>query len=217
MRNNLTYETKRLFYDALNIVSYRVGKPGYDTQNAKLLFDAALEKSDCWSPGYKKNIEDWKRTVESLVTGKLFFFPLNFGSDGFFSLIFVNTGTTPTTESLTRVDGRFGTRRPSTNNRPRLPSFNGEDLSELLLLRSLMGSYNGMYDSDEDDDDEDDDMMMFNHSTEKLFVPPTYPYFKFSEERPLLDAIKLKHTNEPTTFHFNFSLSPAQLERLVFF
>ena len=73
MNKHLTFENKRLFYDALNIVSYRVGKPGFDANLAKQLFDAALLKKECFSPGYKRNIEDWKRTVENLLSGLLFF------------------------------------------------------------------------------------------------------------------------------------------------
>jgi hypothetical protein len=69
MNKHLNYENKRLFYDGLNIVSYRVGKPGFDANLAKQLFDAALTKKDCFSPGYRRNIEDWKQTVENLISG----------------------------------------------------------------------------------------------------------------------------------------------------
>src|SRR4051812_29439568 len=46
MKHNLSYQNKKLFYDSLNIVSHRVGKPGFEPAVAKPLFYAALQLQD---------------------------------------------------------------------------------------------------------------------------------------------------------------------------
>ena len=48
MNECLSFGTKRLFYNGLNIASFRVGKPGFDPPVAKPLFEAAIERNNCF-------------------------------------------------------------------------------------------------------------------------------------------------------------------------
>jgi hypothetical protein len=62
----LNGESKRLFYDSLNIASFRLGKPGFSVAAAKPMFLTAYEHRQHLTPGYRKNVEEWKATVEKM-------------------------------------------------------------------------------------------------------------------------------------------------------
>lgn len=69
------------------------------------------------------------------------------------------------------------------------------------------------YDDDDDDEDDSDSSPLIMQQNETLFVPPSYPFARFAKEPYILPPLRLKHTNEPTTFTFQFILSPLQIER----
>jgi hypothetical protein len=66
----------------------------------------------------------------------------------------------------------------------------------------------------DDDSDDSDNEPVRPLPQETIYVPPSYPYARFTNESAILSPIKLKHTNEPTTFTFQFTITPLQLDRI---
>lgn len=67
MSKYLNYDTKRIFWDCLNIISYRIGKPGFDAKIAEPLFNLAYENKEAFSNGLRKHVEDWKMTIDEII------------------------------------------------------------------------------------------------------------------------------------------------------
>jgi hypothetical protein len=59
--------SKAVFYHALNIASFRVGKRGFSAEAAKRAFDLAHEKRSCFSPGWAVHIIQWKEVLYCIV------------------------------------------------------------------------------------------------------------------------------------------------------
>eukprot|EP00029_Vermamoeba_vermiformis_P007703 TRINITY_DN3408_c0_g1_i1.p1 TRINITY_DN3408_c0_g1~~TRINITY_DN3408_c0_g1_i1.p1 ORF type:complete len:629 (+),score=50.58 TRINITY_DN3408_c0_g1_i1:41-1927(+) len=118
----LNGESKRLFYDSLNIASFRLGKPGFSVAAAKPMFLVAYEHRHHLTPGYRKNVEEWKATVEKM-----------------------DDNAPPTVPQTTATAGRFGNapaRRSSSHHSSR------GGLTD--ILQTLMSSMRDD-DSDSDD------------------------------------------------------------------
>jgi hypothetical protein len=194
---HLNFENKRLFYDALNIVSFRVGKPGFTPSIAKQLFDTAHDHKQHFSSGYRKNIEDWKRTVDEYVTSP--------------------ESTSLTTE---RADGRFNSPR-SRPNRQSVMNFANtiRGLPPEVLLRNMFGAY--PTDSDSSDDESSSSSFSIPlpphvHNNEKAnqsFFANYYPFSNYTHDLPLVSPIKLPHHNDPQTFSVHFVLTAEQVAR----
>lgn len=200
MENNLNYGNKRLFYDALNIISYRVGKPGFEASVAKPVFDAAINLGSNFSSGYKKNIQDWKKTIDELVENP--------------------------DASIERSDGRFNTVR----HQSRVPNIRSSaSLGPLLsnpLLRTLLGFPPSFESSSSDEspfpffrrfmmnssDDEDEDEDEEETSESKVSFSKDYPFFKFGDE--ILKPFSLQHASSPKKFQFSFMISKEQFARM---
>lgn len=194
----LNYETKKMFYDALNIISYRVGKPGFgDIKKVQQLFQLALDKKQHFSPGYRKNIEEWKQVVDRMIADP--------------------------TQTQTRDDGRFNNIAASKPRKRR----NSLDPFEILMLRSILGAPRSLFGDDDSSSDSDFDSSTYSFFPRVQPVPPViststptppeYPFSRFREEPALLDTFKVPHTEEPTSFTYRFMVNTFMLERYSIF
>eukprot|EP01114_Cavostelium_apophysatum_P024562 TRINITY_DN9651_c0_g1_i2.p1 TRINITY_DN9651_c0_g1~~TRINITY_DN9651_c0_g1_i2.p1 ORF type:complete len:385 (-),score=11.47 TRINITY_DN9651_c0_g1_i2:131-1285(-) len=183
-QNEINYTNKRLFYDALNIISFRIGKPGFDPQLALPLFDAAWEHSDSFSPGFRKNIESWRSTISQLAKDP----------------------NRTDAVSLARDDGRFGSFNTKNVGRQQASFYTTRDLLMSRLLDLHYPSY-APYDSDSDSDDEESPYYFGHPNASEPSKSVSSPFSKYVSVPFLLAPAAVKHSATPLTFSRDFSLS----------
>lgn len=192
MKESLNYSTKKLFYDALNILSYRVGKPGFDAAAAKKAFDIAKANINVFSAGYRRNISDWAQEIDKLVSKN-------------------------DSSASTRTDGRFNSVRTDMPRRRTVPTLSAvrDNLLQLMILRHMLGMADDMEGtgySSSDDEGSFGGFFPFSFSSDSFDTSdePSYPYIQYEEE-DILSPFKVPH--HENSFKASFTLTETQMKR----
>lgn len=190
MKKNLNSSNKKLYYDALNIISFRAGKPGFDVEVAKNAFSIAIDKIDCFSSGYKKNIMDWANAINKTNEMTL----------------------------TSRDDGRFNTIRISKPSGIRSKRNQMKFLMEFISLMNGLSSYPESSDESSSDDGfffNPYRGFPFGNASlneEEAEVKTSYPYIKVLKK--LTSDIEVKHDS---IVRSSFDLDEETFKRFVFF
>jgi hypothetical protein len=164
-----------------------VGKPGFDLSVAKPLFDLAFEHRTKFTPGYRKNIEEWKATVDQLLTNPSAVAP--------------------------RADSRFsGVLNPKTPVRRKRSTLLGMSPEGIILTTLFRSSY---FDSDESSDDEiafrGGGISFFQESPLPPF-PKDYPFFRLYQP-PMFVAQWVEHSSRPIPLKKTFAVTAALMSK----
>jgi hypothetical protein len=197
----LNATTRRLFYDALNVASYRIGRPGFSARIAQPMFQAVYDRIDIMTPGFRKYIEQWKKVVDHMA----------------------NTGenTIPPSVDKNTVDGRFGTPHPSSTPRgPRVVDSANSATSIANLLLTLFPSLQRSESLSEDSSSDSLPRLGYegtllvgdNVITEIPFSQ--YPFYEFDTELAKPRKLKRNRANGTYCSTINYTLNSKVFEKL---